>query len=76
MRFGQQGCHAFQPFIAKLRHASAHGAQEMLMVRNPAGGFVALEAFAEIPFDDESTAHQDFDGAVDSRRAGMRAMRT
>ena len=75
MRFGKQGCHAFQAFITKLGHASAHCAQEMLMMRNTPCGFIALETFAEIALDDEPTAHQDFDGTVDSRRAGVRAMR-
>ena len=44
------------------------------MMRYATCGFIALEAFAEITFDDESTAHKDLDRAVDRRRTCVGTM--
>lgn len=76
MRFGQQGCHAFEPFVAKLSHSSAFCAEQVLMMRYTARRFVAFESFAEIALDDETTAHQHFNCTIDRGGAGIRALRT
>ena len=76
MRFGQQGCHAFESFVAKLRHSSAFCAEQVLMMRYTARRFVAFESFAEIALDDETTAHQHFNCTIDRGGAGIRALRT
>ena len=75
VRFGQQGCHAFESFVAKLSDSSAFCAKQVLVVRYASRRFVALESFTKITFDNQTTAHQHFDSTIHCCGAGIRALR-
>ena len=75
VRFRQQGRHPFEPFVTELRDLPTDRAQQMLMMRDTARCFVALEAFTEITFHDESAAHQYVQRPVDCGGAGRGSLR-
>ena len=51
VRFGENGGHALEAFVAKLGDVATHGAQQMFVMWHIARGFVPLETFAEIALD-------------------------
>lgn len=74
LRFGEERRHAFQAFIAEFRDGAAGGAEEMFVVWDAAGRFIALEAFAEIAFDHKPAADEDLESTIDRGGPGARSL--
>src|SRR5215208_5990072 len=66
---GDEHRHALEALVAELYHAAADVADEVVVVRRVARGFVALEALAEVARDDEAAAHKHLERAVHRGRA-------